>query len=67
MDLDKLQTAWQHLTELLPLVRRQQALPSPLAELHRAILRDWVEGGQPPDWAALRLRWPDVIWNMAQA
>jgi len=39
--------ALQRLNELLPLKKRQQALPVPLAYVHRAILRSLAERGRP--------------------
>ena len=37
-----------HLQQLLPLKRRQQALPPPFRMVHRAILRSLAETGKPP-------------------
>lgn len=37
-----------HLQQLLPLKKRQQALPPPLRMVHRAILRSLAETGKPP-------------------
>lgn len=37
-----------HLQQLLPLKRRQQALPVPFRMVHRAILRSLAETGKPP-------------------
>ena len=39
--------ALRRLNELLPLKRRQQALPQPLAHIHRLILRSFAEQGRP--------------------
>jgi Alkylmercury lyase len=39
--------ALQRLNDLLPLKRRQQALPKPLAHVHRLILRSLAERGRP--------------------
>ena len=43
----------EHLQELLPLKRRQQALPPPLRTLHRAILGSLAETGRPPKQAEI--------------
>jgi len=46
---DRIQTAVTKLNSQLPLLARQQALPTSLAEAHRAILRSLAEKGTPPD------------------
>ena len=40
--------ALQRLNDFLPLKKRQQALPKPLATIHRMILRSLAEQGRPP-------------------
>jgi len=42
-----------HLQELLPLKKRQQALPPPLRVVHRAILRSLAATGKPPQQAKI--------------
>ena len=43
----------ERLQELLPLKRRQEALPPPLRTLHRVILRSLAERGKPPKQAEI--------------
>jgi mercuric reductase len=43
----------ERLQDLLPLKKRQQALPPPLRTLHRAILRSLAETGRPPKQAEI--------------
>lgn len=61
------QTALKQLNQLLPLAGRQAALPAPLAEVHRAVLRTWIDHGRPPQLAALARRWPNLPLSAALA
>ncbi len=59
------QTALHRLNHLLPLAKRQAALPAPLAELHRSVLHSFVESGHPLTRAEMEQQWPGL--DVAQA
>ncbi|HMQ53391.1 MAG TPA: organomercurial lyase [Anaerolineae bacterium] len=59
--------ALHRLNQLLPLAERQAALPAPLIELHRAVLRAFINRGCPLTRAEIEQQWPDLALEPALA
>ena len=61
-------TALRNLSQLLPLAERQAALPSPLVELHQAVLHSFIDNGRPLTRVKMKQQWPglDVTGALAR-